>query len=101
MISDQNIEAIKKLCAKHKVDSLYAFGSVLTKDFNENSDIDFLINFSPNLSIEDYTENYFLLHKELEALFGKNIDLVTERSLSNPYLIESINSSKELIYNAA
>ena len=48
----------------------------------------------------DYTDNYFELHYKLSDLFGRKIDLITERSLSNPYFIESINETKELIYES-
>ena len=36
---------INALCANHKVRSLYAFGSVLTPNFNTNSDIDLIVDF--------------------------------------------------------
>jgi predicted nucleotidyltransferase len=36
----------------------------------------------------------------LEDMFGKKIDLVTERSLSNPYFIASAGRTKQLIYAA-
>ncbi len=41
---------------------MYAFGSVVSTDFNPESDIDFLISFADKLSIEEYTNNYFALH---------------------------------------
>ena len=83
----RNIAQIVALCEKHKVESLYVFGSVLTDRFNDESDIDFLIDFLPGISIEEYTDFYFMLRKELELLFNRRIDLVTKRSLSNPYFI--------------
>lgn len=95
-----NKEVIEKICKDFSVNQMYVFGSITTKEFNENSDIDFLISFSKNLSIDDYTENYFALHQKLEDIFKRNIDLLTENSLSNPYFIESINQSKQLIYES-
>ena len=59
-----------------------------------------LISFSETLSIVEYTKNYFALHYKLSEIFHREVDIVTERTLSNPYFIESINSSKELIYQA-
>jgi len=53
-----------------------------------------------NLSVDEYTKNYFTLHYKLRELFNREIDIVTERTLSNPYFIESINESKQLIYEA-
>jgi len=79
---------------------MYAFGSVVSERFRDESDLDFLISFSDQLTIEEYTRNYFSLYYSLNELFSRKIDLVTESSLSNPYLIESINESKQLIYEA-
>ena len=91
---------LKSLCETLSVQRLYVFGSVVTDHFNADSDIDFLIAFKDNLSVDDYTDNYFLLHEGLRRLFRKEIDLVTERTLTNPYLIQSINESKRLMYEA-
>ena len=54
----QNIESIKALCKSHKVKSLYAFGSVLSDKFNDESDIDLIVNFS-DVQLLDYADNYF------------------------------------------
>jgi len=98
LISD-NIETIKGLCKKYEVKSMYLFGSSLKGKFSETSDIDILITFH-EIPIDRCTDNYFDLHYELEALFNRNIDLITERSLSNPYLIKSIEETKPLLYAA-
>ena len=88
------------LCKKYRVATMYSFGSVVKEAFNEKSDIDFLIAFAIELSAEEYADNYFELHYELSALFGRDIDLVTENSLSNPYFIENVERTKQLIYAA-
>ena len=93
------IEELKGLCNIYNVKSMYAFGSVCTDKFNDNSDIDLLISFN-NLSIEQYTDNYFDLHYKLQDLFSRKIDLLTENSLSNPYFIKGIEQTKQLIYAA-
>ena len=93
-------EDLKRICQLLKVTRLYAFGSVVSEKFRDDSDIDFLISFSDTLSIEEYTNNYFALHYKLRELFHREIDIITERTLSNPYFIESINETKELIYEA-
>ena len=93
-------DELKKLCRELHIKRLYAFGSVMTDKFNEKSDLDFLISFLDDISIEDYTNNYFEFHYKLKELFDREIDLVTERTLSNPYFIESVNETKELLYEA-
>lgn len=98
IITDK-IDDLRSLCNTYNVNSMYAFGSVCTDKFNENSDIDFLISFN-NLTIEQYTDNYFDLHYKLQDLFNRKIDLLTENSLSNPYFIKGIEQTKQLIYAA-
>ncbi len=94
---EDNINQLTELCKTYKVKSMFAFGSVCTSNFKEESDIDFLIDFE-NLSIDQYTDNYFELHYKLEDLFKREIDLVTKNSLSNPYFIKGIENTKKLIY---
>lgn len=92
-----NIDKIKTLCKAHNVKALYAFGSVCTDKFNEKSDIDFLISFYP-MDFGDYADNYFVVADKLESIFNRPVDLVTEKSLSNPYFIDSINKTKIQLY---
>ena len=94
------INDLKKICNSFRVKKLYAFGSIVSNKFNNESDIDFLISFDENIPLEQYADNYFSIHYKLKELFKRKIDLVTERSLKNPYFIESIDESKQLIYEA-
>lgn len=98
LIQDK-LNDLKKLCQDYDVKTMYVFGSACTDKFNDKSDIDILISFK-DLSIEKYTDNYFELHYKLEELFNRKIDLLTENSLSNPYFIESIEETKQLLYAA-
>jgi predicted nucleotidyltransferase len=91
---------LQTLCKRYKISALYAFGSVNTPRFNAASDIDILVSFDKNISMDEYAENYFLVHDQLSAMFGRKIDLVTENSLSNPYFIKEIEQTKKLIYAA-
>lgn len=94
-----NLTQLQKLCQKYEVKTMYLFGSACTKEFNPDSDIDILIEFK-DLSIEKYTDNYFKLHYDLEELFNRKIDLITTKSITNPYLKQSIEETRELLYAA-
>ncbi|MGQ1947758.1 nucleotidyltransferase family protein [Geofilum sp. OHC36d9] len=94
-----NIDKIKTLCMIHNVRTLFAFGSVCTDKFNDRSDIDLLISFMP-MDYGDYADTYFDLADKFENLFHRPVDLVTEKSLSNPYFINSINQTKTLLYGS-
>jgi len=93
----ENIEEIKALCLAHNVQTLFAFGSVCTDNFKDSSDIDLLISFKP-MDFGDYADTYFELADKLEDLFRRPVDLVTDKSLSNPYFIDSVNKNKTLLY---
>ncbi len=41
-------EALVEFCRRWKVEEFYLFGSVLRKDFNANSDVDVMVQFSPD-----------------------------------------------------
>ncbi len=92
-----NMEKIKALCMAHNVKNLFAFGSVCTDEFNEKSDIDLLISFLP-MDYADYADTYFELAEKLEQILDRPVDLVTDKSLKNPYFINSVNKTKTLIY---
>jgi len=94
---DQYMISITELCKKHKVKTLYAFGSVLTNKFNIESDIDFIVDFD-NLSVEDYIDNYFDLKYSLEDVLKRPIDLLEERAIKNPYFKQNVNPQKQLVY---
>jgi len=94
---EQNISSIHHLCRNHKVAKLYVFGSILSSRFNENSDIDFVVRFK-FIELLDYADNYFNFKFSLEDLLKRPIDLLEEQSIKNPYFLESLNESKQLIY---
>lgn len=97
ILLSQYKKEITLLCESHKVDKLYLFGSATNDSFNENSDIDFLVKFKP-FDLKDYFTNYLDLKEQLKKTFNREIDLVEEQTLKNPYLIKSIDKNKSLIY---
>jgi uncharacterized protein len=96
-IIEINIDVIRDLCTRYKVTKLFAFGSVLRDDFNKKSDIDLIVDFQ-NVDLYEYADNYFELKESLEKVFNREVDLLEEKAIKNPYLKKSIDSSKQLIY---
>ncbi len=84
-IIDKNIDKIRTLCHKHKVASLFVFGSILNENFKSSSDIDLLVNFS-EVDLYDYADNYYNLKTSLEKLLNRPIDLIENNAIKNPYL---------------
>lgn len=96
---EMNLQRIIELCRKHRVKSLAVFGSILTNRFNDDSDVDLLVNFDTTDHEKwDYVSNYFDLQESLEVLFDRKVDLVVEKGLKNKYFIQNVNRTKQLIY---
>ncbi len=91
------IDDINKLCSIYCVRHLYAFGSVLTKNYNAQSDIDLIVDFLP-INSNNYADNYYDLKFSLEQILNKKVDLLEERAIKNPYFLEVINGKKEILY---
>ena len=96
-IIEQNIDKIRDLCLKYKVARLFVFGSVLSNRFKKDSDVDFVVDFQ-DIDLYDYADNYFDLKFSLEKIFKRNVDLLEDKAINNPYLRQSIDSSKQLLY---
>ena len=94
---ESNIQKIIDLCKRHKVHKLFVFGSVLTSRFNDDSDVDLVVDFNKT-EVEDYFDNYFDFKYSLQDLLGREIDLLEEQTIKNPYLKKNIDSTKMLIY---
>lgn len=90
-------DQIQRLCKNHKVKSLYSFGSVNSERFTEKSDVDLIVDFEIEDPLE-YTDNYFDLKFELEKILNRTIDLLENKAIRNPFLRESIEKSKVLVY---
>ena len=98
-IIEKNIEKIRELCKKHKVANLFVFGSVLTDRFTKGSDIDFIVDFN-DVDLYDYADNYFDFKFSLEDILNRDVDLLEDKAVKNPYLRKSIDSSKQLVYGS-
>ena len=94
---ENNIQKIVALCKKYKVNKLFVFGSILTDRFNEDSDVDLVVSFN-KAEISDYFDNYFDFKYSLEELFGRDVDLLEEQTIKNPYLKKNVDATKALIY---
>ena len=94
---ETNIQKIAALCKKYKVNKLFVFGSILTNRFNDNSDVDLVVSFN-KAEVSDYFDNYFDFKYALEELFGREVYLLEEQTIKNPYLKKNVDTTKALIY---
>jgi hypothetical protein len=96
----EKLEALPALCAKHRVKRLEIFGSATSDNFDPaKSDVDFLVDFQSVVPGE-LANAYFGLLADLEALFHREVDLVSAQALTNPYVLRVIQRSRMTLYAA-
>ena len=85
---------IAEFCRKHHIQRLALFGSVLRKDFSDQSDIDVLVEFKkgyvPGLA-------FFQMETELSEIIGHKVDLNTPQFLSR-YFRDQVVAEAEVLY---
>ena len=93
-------EGLVNLCDSNKVvNKMYFFGSALSSKFDEDtSDIDILVEVT-DLPPEECGENLIVLWDNLELLFNRKVDLLTEKSLHNPFFKKEVEQTKKLFYD--
>lgn len=95
-----NRSQLEKLCRRYHVKRLALFGSAASGPFDfGTSDLDFVVDFEPREDM-DMADQYFGLLEELRALFQRRIDLVTERSIRNPYFKKAVDQTRIPLYAA-
>jgi hypothetical protein len=99
-IIEKNRRAIEELCRRYHVARLDVFGSLVVGDFNEFSDIDFLVEFDSEVGKHRF-DNFFELLRAMEQLFHRRVDLVEEGGLRNPYFVKCVNETRRPVYVAA
>ena len=93
---------IAAFCRKWQIDEFALFGSALRDDFNEKSDVDVLVTFSPKAkwTLFDHVD----MQDELKELFGRKVDLITRGGIeqSRNYIRRrEILDSAKVIYAAS
>ena len=97
---EMNMDKIVALCKKYRVAKLWVFGSILTPDFNDDSDVDLSVDFdSETINREglDWADIFFDFLHELEALC-RRIDLVCDDAVKNKIFRKELDTTKLLIY---
>ena len=94
-------EEIAELCRQHHVRRLAVFGSATRDDFDPaRSDVDIIVEFEDDIGSDTYFDNKTSLIESLRNAFGRNVDLLTWKSVRNPYLLREVESTYEMIYAA-
>ena len=100
---------IAELCREYGVERLDVFGSAARDDFDPSrSDVDLLVKFmgdtarrtSGGAFIYSHGAACEALEKALEQLLGRNVDLIPEGGIRNPYILRTVEEDRIRIYEA-
>lgn len=93
-------EKIAALCRQYAVRRLAVFGSAVRTDFDEScSDIDLLVEFQP-LPLTQRTQNYLALREALSNLLHREVDLVEDGAIRNPFILQRVRDEQQVLYAA-
>ena len=85
---------------RFNVKRLEIFGSAATGEFDPaSSDLDFIVDFG-DWALGPWASHFVDFADALESLFGCRVDLITPRSIRNPYFRQSVDASRRVIYEA-
>lgn len=99
ILTDLNIKQLEAHCSSHSVKNMWLFGSAVdSQKFNDQSDLDFIVEFD-SIPVLEYADNFFELKEKLETAFNRHVDLVTNTCLTNPYFISEVNRTKKLVFS--
>jgi predicted nucleotidyltransferase len=93
---EDRAEEVRQICHRHGVERLDLFGSAAGEGFDDlgDSDLDFVVTFERRNPPELF-DRYFGLKEDLEALFGRGVDLVMEGAVRrNPYFAQSVAEAR-------
>lgn len=89
------INRITNYFISQPIEKAWLFGSFARADENTTSDIDILVDFTPESRITLF--QYIHIVNELQKLTGRKVDLVEEGQLK-PFAFKSAENDKILIY---
>ena len=92
----KNQQAIEATCKRFNVDRLELFGSAL-EDEQKARDYDFVVQLGKE-SRGRLLKDFLGFAESLESVLGKPVELLTERSLKNPYFRRIVMKQKEIVY---
>lgn len=86
--------ALASFCRQHGIAKLSLFGSILTENFTDSSDVDFLVDFLPGRTPGLITLMGYAM--ELERLIGRRVDLRTPADLHPDFRNETVARAETL-----
>jgi uncharacterized protein len=89
----KHLGEIKAILLANKVKKAFIFGSACTDHFDDKSDIDIVLDFQDDLDPVTAGKLWWNLLFSLEDALNRPVDLLTSKSIKNPYLIKDLNNT--------
>lgn len=94
MNTQRMTQTIAEYFKNQPVVKAWLFGSFARGEETPQSDVDILVTLDSNIPIG---LEFFGMYEDLKELLGRNVDLVTDRSLA-PFARKSVEKDRKLIY---
>ena len=94
-----NSEKLQEICRKYDVKKLYLFGSAVSGDLTEGSDLDFIVEFDGQ-GYDGAFDQFMNFKNELERHFNRKVDVYHQKKFRNPIFQREVDRTKELLYAA-
>ena len=96
---DVPYERLAEFARKWRIVELSLFGSIVKpNEFREDSDVDVLVAFDPNVRWSAF--RFIDMKDELASIFGREVDLVDHDAVRNPFVRTSIFTTRQVVYAA-
>lgn len=95
---DVPMDRLEAFCRKWDIAELAVFGSVLRHDFDPDSDVDVLVSLRPRATMT--FEGFLDMRDEFRDLFGRDVDMIEKRLITNPFRRHEILTTKKVLYAA-
>jgi hypothetical protein len=99
-LAEINVPELKTVCERYGVKELYAFGSVVTGEMNDHSDLDFIVRFDESAPKRGAFDRFMGLMDDLATLYRRRVDLLTLKPFRNPVFQAEVDRTKVLLYAA-
>lgn len=97
MAIEELVKSITPILKSNGVEYAAIFGSAARGEEKPDSDVDLLVRFSPEVKKKLSLLGHIGIAQKLGDAIGKNVDLITEKSLS-PYVAENVKKDLKVIY---
>jgi predicted nucleotidyltransferase len=94
---EANRTRLESVCREFGVERLDLFGSATSERFRDaSSDLDFVADFGGSRT--GIADRYLDFAEALEGIFGRRVEILTERSIRNPIFRRAVERERQRVY---